>query len=155
MATTSSGSSLMDTVNYVLFDYWEEAWDPRSRHMVFVSGGPWKMMAAMAFYVYFSAVLGPALMKNRPAYVLRRAMLFYNISTVLLNAYFFVLSVYYLNYGLELFNFKFPSRDPSKLTENDFQKANLVYFYILTKLYDLLDTFFFVLRKKNNQITGE
>lgn len=154
MATSSSGS-LMETVNYVLYDYWEEAWDPRSRHMAFVNGGPWKMIAAMTFYVYFAAVLGPALMKNRPAYVLRRVMLFYNISTVLLNGFFFVMSVYVLNFGLELFDFKFPSRDPSKLTESDISKANLVYFYILTKLYDLLDTFFFVLRKKNNQITGE
>ena len=145
----------MDSLQYYLFDFWEVEGDPRISQYPFFHGGPWKAWSIIVFYVYFVKSLGPALMKNRPAYVLRRAMLFYNISTVLLNAYFFVLSVYYLNYGLELFNFKFPSRDPSKLTENDFQKANLVYFYILTKLYDLLDTFFFVLRKKNNQITGE
>ena len=148
-------TGLMDTVNFVLFDYWEEAWDPRSRHMAFVNGGPWKMMAAMGFYVYFSAYLGPALMKNRAPFELRRAMLFYNISTVLMNAYFFVMSVYYLRFGIELFDFQFPSKDPSTITEFDIGKANLVFFYILTKLYDLLDTFFFVLRKKDNQITGK
>ena len=151
---TFTTATPLDTIKYILFDYWEEAWDPRSRHMSFVSGGPWKMMAAMTFYIYFSAWLGPALMKNRAPFELRRAMLFYNISTVLLNAYFFIMSVYYLRFGLELFNFKFPSRDISVLTEVDFIKARLVYFYILTKLYDLADTIFFVLRKKNNQITG-
>lgn len=113
------------------------------------------MIAAMLFYVCFSAWLGPALMKNRAPFVLRRAMLFYNISTVLMNTYFFIMSVYYLRFGLELFNFKFPSKDPTTLTEVDIIKADLVYFYILTKLYDLLDTIFFVLRKKDNQITGE
>src|SRR5699024_7439384 len=95
MAATAP-AGLLHTVNYVLFDYWEEAWDPRSRHISFVSGGPWKMMAAMAFYVYFSARLGPALMKNRAPFELRGAMLFYNISTVMMNAYFFAMSVYYL-----------------------------------------------------------
>lgn len=134
---TAATISAMNTVSYVLFDYWEEAWDPRSRHISFVNGGPWKMMAAMAFYVYFCASLGPALMKNRHPFELRRAMLLYNLTTVILNGYFFIMSVYYLRFGLELFNFRFPSKDPSTLTETDFIKARLVYFYILTKLVDL------------------
>ena len=143
---------MASTLNYILFDYWEEHWDPRSRGLPFLQGGPWPIIGFMAFYIYFSTRLGPALMKNRPPFELRTAMLFYNITTVLLNSYFFVLAAYYLDFGLELFNFKFPSRN--ELTEIDFHKARLVYFYIWTKMYDLTDTIFFVLRKKHNQVTG-
>lgn len=149
--TMKSGSG--STLDYILYDYWEENWDPRSRGFPFLAGGPWGMIAAMSAYVYVCAYLGPALMKNRPAFELRKAMLFYNITTVMLNGYFFILSVYYLNFGLDLLDFRFPSK--TNLTEVEYIKARLAYLYVCTKLYDLMDTFFFVLRKKNNQITGK
>lgn len=149
----SPSMSLGEMYHFVATGYWEEYWDPRSRDIPFMRGGPWPIIAAMAFYVLFSAKLGPWMMRNRKPFELRTAMLVYNFTTVALNAYFFVCSAYYLNFGLELFNFKFP--DHQNLTEVDFIKARLVFFYIGTKLYDLMDTIFFVLRKKNNQISGK
>ena len=142
-------------LNYIYSDYWEEAWDIRSRSYGFVDGGPWKMISAMGLYVYFCTTLGPRLMKNREAFELRTAMLLYNITTVVLNTFFFVASLYYLKFGLELFDFRFPHQIPEQLNNTDSMKTLLVYFYILTKVFDLSDTIFFVLRKKQNQITGK
>ena len=147
-------ATVANTLNYAFFEYWEENWDPRTRDYAFARGGILPILFAMSFYAYFSKKIGPELMKNRKPFELRNAMLFYNITTVLMNAYFFLVSLYYLNFGIELFNFKFPERNIKEVSDFDKKKVNLVFFYVLTKLYDLLDTMFFVLRKKNNQITG-
>lgn len=143
----------MSLINFILYDYWEQNADPRSRGLWLSTGGPGKIIAIIALYLYFCIKLGPQLMKNYQPFVLREAMLCYNITTVLLNVYFFIQTIIHLNFGLELFNFKFPSRD--NLNEIEFYKARLVSFYLWTKLFDLTDTVFFVLRKKTNQITGK
>jgi hypothetical protein len=70
---------------------------------------------------------------------------------VLLNLYFFRESLICLNYGLECFNFRYPSReDLSAMAQ---RKLFVGYLYIVSKLLDLTDTIFFVLRKKYNQVT--
>lgn len=147
-------ATLTENLNYVLFKYWEEHWDPRSKDFLIAKGGPLGILAAMAFYVYFSLKLGPDLMRNRKPFALRREMLLYNIVTVALNGYFFLCSLYYLDFGLELLtNFKFP--DQNNITELDMRKTELVHLYWWTKIFDLIDTVFFVLRKKDNQISGK
>lgn len=146
-------SFLKNLTDFILYDYWEENGDPRSKDFWLVKGGPSEFILFILFYLFFCLRLGPYLMRNHRPFQLRHLMLFYNISTVLLNVYFFISSLHHLNYGIELLNFKFPSR--TNLSEEEFRKANLVHFYLWTKLYDLLDTVFFVLRKKYNQITGK
>lgn len=138
MSAAASSTSTTGLVHYILYGYWEENADPRTVHLPLMSGGPWTMMALMATYVYLCGYLGPAIMKHRRAFVLRGPMLVYNIITVLLNGYFFVVSIYYLNFGLELFNFRFPSR--THITAKDMTMARLGYFYLGTKLLDLADT---------------
>lgn len=49
--------------------------------------GPMLMTTILLAYVFFSLYVGPRLMANRKAFHLNTAMLVYNLSMVLLNAY--------------------------------------------------------------------
>ena len=140
-------------IHYLLVDYWEENWDPRSRGLLLMQGGPWGIIGLMSCYVIFARYLGPFYMRHRRPYDLRLAMLIYNFTTVIANGYAFIMTFYHLNWGRDLFNFDFPSR--TELTELEFHKAKLAYLYGWTKLFDLLDTVCFVLRKKQSQVTGK
>ena len=144
----------MDSINYVIHDYWEEVSDPRTKDLFPMSGGLWKMLAVMSLFLMFVTRIGPQLTKDKKPYDLRSAMVVYNLVVVLINGYFFCNAVYYLNYGKELLDFKFPDRnDPKFYTKVQLKKAWLVYMYAWTKVYDMLDTIYLVLRKK--KITGE
>lgn len=49
--------------------------------------GPLKMTVLLIAYVVFSKYIGPRLMANRKPFHLNKAMIVYNLSMVLLNAY--------------------------------------------------------------------
>lgn len=49
--------------------------------------GPVQMTSILLFYVVFSVYIGPRLMANRKPFRLNTAMIVYNLSMVLLNAY--------------------------------------------------------------------
>lgn len=133
--TCSSSNNLFD---YVLHQYWNDSADPRTADLPLMSGGPWFIISMMLIYVLLCGYIGPAIMKNHQPFQLRNIMLVYNIIAVLLNAYFFIMFFYYLNFGQELFNFSFPSH--INITSKQIWLSRLAYFYFLSKLYDLLDT---------------
>ncbi|XP_054166064.1 elongation of very long chain fatty acids protein 7-like [Oppia nitens] len=109
------------------------------------------MITILISYLLFVKKIGPQLMKNRPAFVLREPMLVYNLFMVVFNMYFFYEIVGRCDYGQRFLNFKFPDRnDYSDNTLNEIHVGFLCY---LTRFLDLFDTIFFVLRKKYNQIT--
>ncbi|CAG2105410.1 unnamed protein product [Medioppia subpectinata] len=117
-------------------------------------GGPWTTWSLIAFYVYFVKDLGPKLMKNVEPFGLRHLMLFYNFAMILVNGWFFYQIVVVFNFGLDLnlFNFEKPdSRDTSPKT---LAIIRLSYLFFISKLVDLIETIFFVLRKKHNQISN-
>ncbi len=139
------------TFKYYSHQYWIDEWDPRTKNYRIVSGGPQILLLFMFSWLLFVTKIGPYFMRNRKPFELRQIMLVYNIFMVISNAYFFVLSIKWLKFGESLFEFEFPPRND---TSNETlllidQTAN--YFYM--KFIDLLDTIFFVLRKKNSQIT--
>lgn len=144
----------METAQYYLFDFWEIEGDPRIAKYSFFRGGPWTAWSIIAFYVYFVKKLGPALMKNREPMNLRGLILCYNLSMILINAYFFYEIVVNYRFGIEMdmFNFERP-----KTTDNSPKKLHVIwlsYAFLLSKFLDLAETVFFVLRKKHNQISN-
>ncbi|CAG2171312.1 unnamed protein product, partial [Oppiella nova] len=141
-------------INYILYDFWEREGDPRIADRAFFRGGPWTTWSLIAFYVYFVKDLGPKLMKNVEPFSLRRLMFVYNFAMIAVNGWFFYQIVYVFNFGLDLnlFNFERPdSRDTSPKT---LQVISLAYLFFISKLVDLIETLFFVLRKKHNQISN-
>jgi len=137
--------------NYLLHEYWKNESDPRIASYPLFVDGPGSMLCIMTTYLLFVKVLGPYLMRNRNAFELRREMLIYNTFLVFINAYFFVEGLICLEFGKALIHTEFPNKnDYSKFTIRCIDSA---YWYYLTKYIDLLDTVFFVLRKKHSQVT--
>jgi len=150
-STILSGKVLSSrNFGYYLRDFWNEEGDPRTKNFPLMGNGPWTLFTIMFAYLLFVKKIGPELMKNRGPFVLRKLLLVYNITLVLLNAYFFVEALIGIRFGLGLFNFEFPDRHDVSPKSIRFIFSG--YFYFLTKFLDLFDTIFFVLRKKYSQV---
>ncbi|XP_004933775.2 elongation of very long chain fatty acids protein 4 isoform X1 [Bombyx mori] len=103
---------------------------------------------AIVLSVYLALVVKilPSFMKQREPYKLKSLLLFYNCFQVAFSAYLvFIYSRYILSYGV------ITKRCPKG---EDLQAViKEIYPYFIAKHLDLLDTVFFVLRKKDNQVT--
>ncbi|XP_011495485.1 PREDICTED: elongation of very long chain fatty acids protein 7-like [Ceratosolen solmsi marchali] len=127
----------------------EELEDPRTRNW-FLMGSPWQCLAILTFYIYFIYNLGPKIMKNRSPINLDRIMQAYNVVQILLSIYILYMAVRLgspnnYKYACEAVDY---SNDPIAI-----QIASVVHLYFVVKIIDLLDTVFFVLRKKQNQVS--
>ncbi|XP_013177802.1 PREDICTED: elongation of very long chain fatty acids protein 4-like [Papilio xuthus] len=91
----------------------------------------------------------PNYMKDRKPYSLKTVILLYNVVQVALSAYnFYLFIVHTFQYGV------FPSKcwnDMNQPMVNSILEP--IMWYFIAKHLDLLDTIFFVLRKKFNQVT--
>ena len=141
-------------LNYYFHDFWEIEGDPRIAEMPFFRGGPWTTWSLIAFYVYFVKDLGPKLMKSVEPFSLRKIMFCYNFVMVLVNAWFFYQIVFVFNFGLELNLFNFERVKRYDRNPKEMRIIWLAYLFFISKLVDLIETIFFVLRKKHNQISN-
>ena len=141
-------------LNYYFHDFWEIEGDPRISGLPFFRGGPWATWSLIAFYVYFVKDLGPKLMKSVQPFGLRKIMFCYNFSMILLNAWFFYQIVFTFNYGRDLNLFNFERLDRNDNSPKQLEIIWLAYFFFISKLIDLIETVFFVLRKKHNQVSN-
>ncbi|KAG8234217.1 hypothetical protein J437_LFUL013814 [Ladona fulva] len=96
--------------------------------------GPWTTIGAVAAYLYVVLVLGPRLMANQKPFSLRQLLIGYNAAQVLFSLFMF----------WEL---------KHECTALHFQMVTLCWWYYISKLTEFADTIFFVLRKKDSQIT--
>ncbi|XP_054159326.1 elongation of very long chain fatty acids protein 1-like [Oppia nitens] len=138
-------------IDYYRHQYWDDRCDPRTVDLPLMNGGPWNLAAILLVYFVFVTKIGPKWMANRKPYELRLPMLIYNIVMVAINAYFLYESLIWIEFGPRLFNFKFP--DNREQSEATMRVVRMFHYYMFTKFIDFFDTFFFVLRKKDNQIT--
>ncbi|XP_022665336.1 elongation of very long chain fatty acids protein AAEL008004-like isoform X2 [Varroa jacobsoni] len=124
--------------------------DPRTKDWIMVKY-PSIIVWLTLGYLYFVKVWGPAYMKSRPPYDLKIAIRIYNGLNVVLSTGFLatVLRLTYLGGGYNFFcqGMTF-STDEKSLT------LLQVYWWLrLLRIADYLDTVFFVLRKKFNQVS--
>ncbi|XP_063839357.1 very long chain fatty acid elongase 7-like isoform X1 [Ostrinia nubilalis] len=106
------------------------------------------LVCLVAAYLLFVKKIGPDFMKNREPYKLKNTILVYNAIQVVLSAVFVYLSFIALLKG-GLFPKQCCEEDPE--IRKTMLKAMFIYF--LGKISELLDTIFFVLRKKYNQVS--
>lgn len=144
--------------------------DPRTKDW-FLSGSFYPLATILASYLYFCLYAGPAWMKNRKPFELKNTLIVYNVVQVILSIYLVVEGLEggwrkHYNFTCQLVDYTdnpLAIRVSSiicalcmcilKLNLNHFQMASAVWVYYMCKLIELLDTVFFVLRKKQNQIT--
>lgn len=93
---------------YYFYGYWIDMQDPRTVNLPLVGVQPYTIAVLMYVYYAFVTKIGPALLKDRPAFQLRRTMLIYNIIMVIINAYFFYEAVSYSDYFKVFLNFDYP-----------------------------------------------
>ncbi|XP_046960634.1 elongation of very long chain fatty acids protein 7-like [Vanessa cardui] len=100
----------------------------------------------IASYLVLVLKLLPYFMKNRSPYQLKQLLLLYNAFQVAFSAYaVFLYTRYILNHGV--ITTRCPKADDLKAVITE------IWPYFIAKHIDLLDTVFFVLRKKDNQVT--
>ncbi|KAM3604224.1 uncharacterized protein V6R79_008187 [Siganus canaliculatus] len=111
---------------------------------------PFEMTAILAAYVFFSVYVGPRLMANRKPFQLNTAMIVYNLSMVLLNG--FIVYEFMMSGWATTFTWRCDLIDTST-SPQALRMIRVAWLFYFSKYIELLDTVFFVLRKKQTQIT--
>lgn len=138
------------SLHFLIHDIWEAGGDPRVSQFALMRGGPWPVLAIICFYLLFVKKIGPKLMENREPFNLRWLILAYNMIMMCLNFYFFYSAAIYTDYGLKAWG------SCIKINPSDFDatmqlKLTIIWYFFISKFIDLLETVFFVLRKKYSQ----
>ncbi|XP_039307523.1 elongation of very long chain fatty acids protein AAEL008004 isoform X1 [Solenopsis invicta] len=127
---------------------WKEL-DPRIIDLPLVASS-YQVPLIIFAYLYFVLGCGPKFMKNRPPYKLKTFIQLYNIIQILANVW----QIYdIIEAGLFSIKLICPTIDFS----SDYipmRFARSFWYYFLLKIWDLVETGIFVLRKKSNQVSG-
>ncbi|KAI1293576.1 putative protein for very long chain fatty acid elongation [Halotydeus destructor] len=111
---------------------------------------PWPAVAIVVIYVLFVKYVGPKLMANRRPFELRNVLLLYNLAMVVYNSVMWYHGGIYGWFGK--YNVNCQPVDYSRSADG-LGMANTAHAYFMSKIIELLDTVFFVLRKKDSQVT--
>ena len=114
-------------------------------------GSPYPLLSIFALYLWIVLKAGPKYMKNREAFNLNNVTRIYNIVQVSGCAYFIV---NFLKMGVT-FNLGWQCvplpKATDEITQETFNFYNWYYSFMLFRIFEFLETFFFVLRKKQHQ----
>ncbi|XP_070491102.1 very long chain fatty acid elongase 4-like [Chironomus tepperi] len=122
--------------------------DPRSKGWLLVDS-PWPTFCGIVIYLT-SVYFGPKIMRNRKPFKLNNLLVVYNLAMAALNFYIFwqlLTASLRLNYSI----FCEPCRQV--WTPDEMQIVDAVWWYYFSKLLEFSDTLFFILRKKDNQLS--
>jgi elongation of very long chain fatty acids protein 1 len=109
---------------------------------------PLPLTAIIIAYMWFVLKAGPDLMKSRKAYDLTQIIRVYNIFQVVICAWF-VYKVHQLNFS---FNMTWRCIDTLK-PGTELKVYIIMWRFILLRGFEFIETIFFVLRKKQNQVS--
>lgn len=111
---------------------------------------PLPTLGICAAYVFVVKVIGPRLMKDRPAYSLRKLMIVYNFLMVYVSVHLFYKLGIHGWFGK--YNYRCQPVDYSS-SDDAVGMMTYAYLYYLSKFIELADTLFFVLRKKFDHVS--
>lgn len=131
-------------------DFWHSITDERVNEYYLLRGGPTLILSIVTLYLYFVLSLGPKMMAKREKFKLNKILLVYNMSMASANLWLFVQGLKVSNYGVDTWGC---GKFGGDIRQSPRRGIYLGYLFFLTKLIELLDTVFFVLRKKQEQIT--
>ncbi|XP_065893144.1 very long chain fatty acid elongase 7-like isoform X2 [Dysidea avara] len=122
--------------------------DPRLDSFPLMSS-PVPTAILIGLYLLF-VLVGPRIMKNRQPVNVKIPMMIYNLSMVILSYYLF----HELLFGMLDANFTFLC-DPIDYSNNPkaLRLVSVCWLYYFSKFIEFTDTVFFILRKKDNQVT--
>lgn len=123
--------------------------DPRTTDWPLMQS-PVPTVIMVVVYLYVILFVGPRIMANRKPFKLKEVLVFYNGGQVLLSLYMLyehLVSGWFWDYS-----YKCQPVDYSN-NEKAMRMANLCWIYYISKLTEFADTIFFVLRKKDSQVS--
>ncbi|KAE9526166.1 hypothetical protein AGLY_013797 [Aphis glycines] len=128
----------------------EQNTDPDVKDLWFM-GSIWPVTIVVVMYLYFVLKLGPEFMRYRNPFNIDRIVMIYNAVQVVFSLYL-VKEAFRMVWLRDDYRFYCieKSKDDPELAK---QQVFTVWLFLTSKFLDLLDTIFFVLRKKQNQIT--
>ncbi|GLH03291.1 Elongation of very long chain fatty acids protein [Gryllus bimaculatus] len=136
---------VVDNYNELL----ENTKDPQVDSWLFMSS-PIPVLGILAFYLYFVLKLGPAIMKDRKPLNLQGVLVAYNAYQVIFSAWLCTMP---FRAGAVQFLFTHGCQPPKQRNPFADEVSAGAWWYFFSKIIELLDTVFFVLRKKQNQVT--
>ena len=141
---------MIDQLIYITDGFWREMGDQRVHsNYPLMSGGPIPIIFIVSVYLYFVRSIGPRLMKEREPYDLKWVLRIYNIFMTAVNFYIFARVSVLTRYGLNYFGCRQVGYERA-----DNELVDLAFLYFATKVIELLDTVFFIVRKKFNQASN-
>lgn len=143
--TLTINSSLSDNVGF-----WDSITDERANEFYLLRGGPSIILTIVTAYLYFVLSIGPKLMAKHEPFKLNKLLLFYNVGMAAVNLWLFVQGLWVSNFGLDTLGC---GKFGGDIRQSPRRGIYLGYLFFLTKIVELLDTVFFVLRKKSEQVT--
>ncbi|VVC28061.1 Hypothetical protein CINCED_3A005010 [Cinara cedri] len=114
---------------------------------------PWMVLTILSGYLLFVLKLGPNMMENRKPFNIKNIMLLYNVIQTLYNSWLVTLLFITpgaINYYVNHLCHPLP-RHHNQFLIHELNKAS--WYFFLSKIIDLLDTVFFVLRKKQSHVS--
>ncbi|XP_068604455.1 elongation of very long chain fatty acids protein 1a isoform X1 [Brachionichthys hirsutus] len=129
--------------------YLQKRTDPRVKDYPLMQS-PIEMTSILVAYTIFSVRIGPWLMANRSPFRLNKAMVVYNLSMVLMNGY--IVYEFLMSGWATTYTWRCDIIDTSTSPET-LRMVRACWLFYFSKYIELLDTIFFVLRKKQSQIT--
>lgn len=138
------------TLDYYFSEIWQNG-DQRSSKLPFMSGGPWKLIYATLIYLYLIKWLLPKLMSKLEPFELNWCIRFYNLLMVVSNMYAFYHGIRILELGSKCFGCEIINHDD--YSPKAIELLHYGWLFFLSRLVEWLDTIFFVLRKKEKQVT--
>nr|CAD7461436.1 unnamed protein product [Timema tahoe] len=117
----------------------------------FLMSGPGPVLSIVATYLVFVVKIGPWIMRDRKPYRLQKILVLYNLVQVVLSVYLCTMSI---KAGAlqSLYNHLLRPKNVTNLLLTK-DMAVGAWWYFFSKIIELLDTVFFVLRKKQSQVT--
>jgi len=113
---------------------------------------PWLMLTIITCYLVFVLSIGPRFMRHRPAYSLKYILLVYNLYQALLNGWFTIMLL--MVEGALDMAVRHACHPPNPWDTPYYRlAADMIWYFIISKVSDLLDTVFLVLKKKNDHIS--
>ncbi|XP_065080857.1 very long chain fatty acid elongase AAEL008004-like [Ochlerotatus camptorhynchus] len=124
--------------------------DSRSADLPLLTAN-WQVPMIVAAYLVVVLQIGPRFMANRKPYELKGVIRKYNLLQVLVNGVLFVVLIRHL---LKRASFSYVCQ-PVDLssTASGYEELYVSYAYFVLKVLDLADTLFFILRKKQSQLS--
>lgn len=121
--------------------------DPRTTDWPLMSS-PLPTAAICIGYVYIVKVLGPKLMENRKPFKLRKVLIYYNLFQVIFSCWLF----YEASMSGWLTNYSYRCQAVDR-SSSGIAMAYGCWWYFFSKFTEFFDTFFFVMRKRYDQVS--